>query len=325
MPGISRRTYEISVQDHRLQYLSLCARHGSMRAAADYLGVAASSISRQIKLLERALSIDLVEKGSYKVQLTEAGQMLIEYYERRIIEHQELLAGLAELRSTRTSTIRIVVAQGLLAVRFLKAFAAVSTKFPDINIEMKAADGEEAERLLLNDGAQLGLLFDTEQDVRLKLLATSRQPFSLFMSDKHPLARETAIWPVQISGERLVLPDASSRLLEIIHSVFTERGLPLNIVLKSPSIQVILDSVAQGMGVTMLPHILGQPLAGVSGIVERPILSDELSDIRLHLVSRAGKRMTPASLALQNALIREIQQLDERLPPPEAAQSEHGQ
>jgi len=282
-----------------------------MRAAADYLGVAASSISRQIKLLERALSIDLVEKGSYKVQLTEAGQLLIEYYERRVVEHQELLARLAELRSTRTSTIRIVVAQGLLAVRFLKAFAAVSTKFPDINIEMKAADGDEAERLLLNDGAQLGLLFDTEQDVRLKLLATSRQPLSLFMSDKHHLARETAVWPVQISGERLVLPEASSRLLEIIRSVFTERGLPLNIVLKSPSIQVILDSVAQDLGVTMLPRILGQPLAGVAGIVERPILSDELSDIRLHLVSRAGRRMTPAGLALQNALVREMRRLDE--------------
>ncbi len=316
MPGISRRSYEISVQDHRLQYLSLSARQGSMRAAADYLGVAASSISRQIKLLERALSIDLVEKASYKVQLTEAGQLLIEYYERRVIEHQELLARLAELRSTRTSTIRIVVAQGLLAVRFLKAFAAVSSKFPDINIEMKAADGEEAERLLLNDGAQLGLLFDTEQDVRLKLLATSRQPFSLFMSEKHALARETAVWPVQISGERLVLPEANSRLLEIIHSVFTERGLPLNIVLKSPSIQVILDSVAQGMGVTMLPRILGQPLTGISGIVERPILSDELSDIRLHLVSRAGKRMTPAGLALQNALMREMHRLDEEQPAP---------
>nr|WP_047166345.1 LysR family transcriptional regulator [Sphingomonas sp. Y57] len=311
MPGISRRTYEISVQDHRLQYLSLSARHGSMRAAADYLGVAASSISRQIKLLERALSIDLVEKGSYKVQLTEAGQLLIEYYERRVVEHQELLARLAELRSTRTSTIRIVVAQGLLAVRFLKAFATVSTKFPDINIEMKAADGDEAERLVLNDGAQLGLLFDTAQDVRLKLLATSRQPFSLFMSEKHPLAREEVIWPVQISGERLVMPDAGSRLLEIIHSVFTERGLPLNIVMKSPSIQVILDSVAQGMGVAMLPRILGQPAASIGGIVERPILSDELSDIRLHLVSRAGRRMTPAALALQNALVREMNRLDE--------------
>jgi len=130
------------------------------------------------------------------------------------------------------------------------------------------------------------------------------------MPEGHPLARGKSIWPVQISCERLVLPDASSRLLEIIHSVFTERGLPLNIVLKSPSIQVILECVAQGMGVTMLPRILGQPLAKLAGIVERPILSDELSDIRLHLVSRAGKRMTPAGLALQNALVREIRRLD---------------
>lgn len=311
MPGISRRTYEISVQDHRLQYLSLSARHGSMRAAADYLGVAASSISRQIKLLERALSIDLVVKGSYKVQLTEAGQLLIEYYERRAVEHQELMARLAELRSTRTSTIRIVIAQGLLAARFLKTFAAVCSKFPDINIEMKAADGDEAQSLVLNDGAQLALLFDTAQDVRLKVLATTRQPISLLMPETHVLAREKAILPEQIAGERLVLPDASSRLLEIIHSVFAERGLPLNIVIKSPSIQLILDSVAQGIGVTMLPRILGNPVESLGGVVERPILCEELSEIHLHLVSRAGRRMDPAALALQNALVRAMRNLDE--------------
>lgn len=282
-----------------------------MRAAADYLGVAASSISRQIKLLERALSIDLVVKGSYKVQLTEAGQLLIEYYERRAVEHQELMARLAELRSTRTSTIRIVIAQGLLAARFLKTFAAVCSKFPDINIEMKAADGDEAQSLVLNDGAQLALLFDTAQDVRLKVLATTRQPISLLMPETHVLAREKAILPEQIAGERLVLPDASSRLLEIIHSVFAERGLPLNIVIKSPSIQLILDSVAQGIGVTMLPRILGNPVESLGGVVERPILCEELSEIHLHLVSRAGRRMDPAALALQNALVRAMRNLDE--------------
>ncbi|WP_239018147.1 LysR family transcriptional regulator [Sphingomonas flavalba] len=202
MPGVSRRTYEISVQDHRLQYLSLCARHGSMRAAADYLGVAASSISRQIKLLERVLSIDLVVKGSYKVQLTEAGQLLVEYYDRRVVEHQELMVRLADLRSTRSSTIRVVVAQGLLAGRFLKAFAAVCGRFPDINIEMRTVDGDEAQNLVLNDSAQFGLLFDTAQDVPLKILATTRQPFSLFVPESHALAREKAILPAQISGQR---------------------------------------------------------------------------------------------------------------------------
>lgn len=310
MPGVSRRTYEISVQDHRLQYLSLCARHGSMRAAADYLGVAASSISRQIKLLERVLSIDLVVKGSYKVQLTEAGQLLVEYYDRRVVEHQELMVRLADLRSTRSSTIRVVVAQGLLAGRFLKAFAAVCGRFPDINIEMRTVDGDEAQNLVLNDSAQFGLLFDTAQDVPLKILATTRQPFSLFVPESHALAREKAILPAQISGQRLVLPDAGSRLLEIIHSVFMERGLPLNIVMKSPSVHVILDSVAQGLGVTMLPRVLGRPAGNFAGVVERPILCDELSDIHLHLVSRAGRRMTPAALALQNALVRAMQRLD---------------
>ena len=160
---------------------------------------------------------------------------------------------------------------------------------------------------MLNDGAHFGMLFDTAEEGPLKLLASARQPLELFMPETYPLAREEAIWPAQIASQRLVLPEANSRLLEIIHSVFTERGLPLNVVMKSSSLQLVLESVAQGTGLSILPQIFGNPSERPCGIVARPILCDEFSDIHFHFFSRSGRRMNPAALALQNAIVREVQ------------------
>ncbi|WP_144097488.1 LysR family transcriptional regulator [Croceicoccus sediminis] len=307
MPGVSR-AYEINVQDHRLHYLSLSARHGSMRAAADYLNVAPSTISRQIKLLERALSIALVEPGSHKMVLTEAGTMLCDYYENRMAEHEELLTGLASLRNVRNQTIRIVAAEGLMAAPLLPAIAKISEKHPDASIELMSAEYNAAHRLILNDTAHFGLLLDSPEDARLRVHAASRQPFVALMPRDHPLASETAITPEMLAEHRLLTPLTSSRVFEIVQSVFSGRGLSLNIALKSSSMQIILKGVESGLGVAVLPSIFAAQ-GNKDEIVSRELVCDELRDISLLLVSRVGRKLEPGALDMRTALVRAIRKL----------------
>lgn len=307
MPGVSR-AYEINVQDHRLHYLSLSARHGSMRAAADYLNVAPSTISRQIKLLERALSIALVEPGSHKMVLTEAGTMLCDYYENRMAEHEELLTGLASLRNVRNQTIRIVAAEGLMAAPLLPAIAKISEKHPDASIELMSAEYNAAHRLILNDTAHFGLLLDSPEDARLRVHAASRQPFVALMARNHPLAGEAAITPEMLAEHRLLTPLTSSRVFEIVQSVFSGRGLSLNIALKSSSMQIILKGVESGLGVAVLPSIFAAQ-GNKHEIVSHELVCDELRDISLLLVSRVGRKLEPGALDMRTALVRAIRKL----------------
>jgi LysR family transcriptional activator of glutamate synthase operon len=79
------------------------------------------------------------------------------------------------------------------------------------------------------------------------------------------------------------------------------------VVMKSSSLQLVLESVAQGTGISILPQIFGNPAERPRGIVARPILCDEFSDIHFHFFSRSGRRMNPSALALQSAIVREVQ------------------
>lgn len=307
MPGVSG-VYEINVQVHRLHYLSLSARHGSMRGAADYLGVAPSTISRQIKLLERALSIPLVQPGSHKMVLTEAGTMLCDYHDRRMAEHDELLAGLAALRNVRTQTVRLVAAEGLMAAPFLPVIAKISEKHEQASIELMSAESNAAHRLILSDAAHFGLLLDMPEDARLRVHARVRQPFVVLMARDHPLSAFTQITPEMAVEHKLLMPLATSRLFEIIQAAFSARGLSLNIALKSSSMQLILSGVESGLGAALLPAIFA-PRVDDTGIVVRQLHCEELQDISLMLVSRVGRKLEPAALDLRSALVRAVRKL----------------
>jgi hypothetical protein len=72
-----------NLTDSRIVYFFEAVRCGTIRAAADYLNVAPSAVSRQIGLLEKELDAALVERHARGVKTTEAGQCVIEYFREK--------------------------------------------------------------------------------------------------------------------------------------------------------------------------------------------------------------------------------------------------
>lgn len=80
----------------RLQYFVAVARERNFTRAAERLHVAQPALSRQVKLLERELGVELLHRTTHEFELTEAGEFLLE-------RGPALLAASDELwRSVRT-------------------------------------------------------------------------------------------------------------------------------------------------------------------------------------------------------------------------------
>ena len=70
----------------QLQYFAAIARLGGFRRAAEDLGVSQSTLSEQIKLLEREVRVSLFDRDSRNVTLTEPGHALLERADRILFE-----------------------------------------------------------------------------------------------------------------------------------------------------------------------------------------------------------------------------------------------
>lgn len=301
MPGI-KRIHEISVQDHRLRYLSLAAQQGSMRAAADLLGIAPSSISRQIGQLERDLKIDLVEKGSHKIRLTEAGQLLITFHETRVAEHRDLLERLSELRNTSSDTVRVASGEGLLTPAMMASLVGVARQHPQAALDMTIAPSSEVQQLVLSDAAEIGVVFETSDHVRLRVRSSISQPIQLLVRPDSPLADQTVVSLAEVARERLLMPGAAHRLSEIVHSVLRDHGFSVDAVIVSNSLGPILDGVRAGLGVALLPSILASRYISDGHLVARPVDCPDFAGTGVHIVSRIGRQLSLPAVSLLSAL-----------------------
>ncbi|NKC52356.1 LysR family transcriptional regulator [Ochrobactrum cytisi] len=123
----------MTIDDRRVRFLFQAWRSGSMRAAADVLEVAPSSISRQIAQLEREVGNRLIEHGQREIRLTEAGQAVIEYYRTRQACVEALRGQLLDISTARSGQMQLALGEGFLGKRFTTRLMALWMPGRDLN------------------------------------------------------------------------------------------------------------------------------------------------------------------------------------------------
>lgn len=117
-------------------WLETVIDHGGLKPASERLHRTPSTISHAIKQLERRIGVRLVETRARRIQLTEAGSILLEHM-RPLIRELEGVEGVVEqFRDGGTSVIRLAVDQVYPHVRLMRALEQFSNDYPHTRIEL---------------------------------------------------------------------------------------------------------------------------------------------------------------------------------------------
>jgi len=296
------------VQELNLRYLYEAAKLGSMRAAADSLGVAVSSVSRQISQLEEDLGLALIEHGRRNIKLTQTGELLIEHYSDQLRLNEAFEAKLSDIRGLRTGRIQLAIGEGFIGQPLSNMLARFNAKHPGlfINVHMSASSNEVVS-LVAADDAHLGLVFQSSDDPRIRVLASVRQPLCAVMKIDHPLAAHKLLKLQDLETHRLCLPGSSFRTRQLLQIAEADEGVSLQPSLTSNSLTLLKSLLNVSEFVTVMP------LLAVSKEIENgqfaavPIDSPALHEASVQLISRLGRRLPPAPLRMISALTTYLQ------------------
>lgn len=114
--------------------------HGGFAPAARRLGVAPSSLTRQVNALEESLGTLLMNRSTRTVSLTEAG---VQYYEdsRRILEELDTADRAAsELAGPPSGLLRVTMPVAFGSLHVAPALPAFFRQFPGIRLEIRLTD-----------------------------------------------------------------------------------------------------------------------------------------------------------------------------------------
>ncbi len=289
-----------------LSYLHEAASLGSMRLASDRLGVAVSTISRQIAQLEREFGLPLFERGRRTIQLTAAGRIAVEFHRSRVADLEALFNRLRELQDSRVGEVTLAVGEGFLGKVFSEAIGEFQRQYPGVIVTLLTGSSSDVMELVAEDAAHIGLAFNPEIHPRVRSRASVSQPLMLICSPDHPAAREREISFADLSRYQLGLPPRGYRIREALEEALSREHVRLQIQLVSASIQGLRGAAHYGGLPTLLP-----PIALLSDLEDEELVAlpirGQLTDTRIELIHRLGRRLDGAPgrlLALLDAKVR---------------------
>ena len=293
------------VQDRRILYFFEAVKLGSVRAAADYLDVAPSAVSRQIAQLEQELGSPLLERHRRGVKPTEAGDRVLHYYRQRLSQQEVLLDSLQALRGLQSGSVVLAAGEG-----FIDGLAAPLSRFselyPRIDLQVNVCGTNEVIRQVVEDEAHLGLVFNPPGDPKIRSHAHTQQPVCVAVSPDHPLAKETAPLPLKgLDNYRLALPEVSYGIRQIVTLAEHRLGITLKPTLTCGTF-AMLKRLSMYGGVTLMPTFVMEEEIRSGHLVALALQSEVFSSPETHLISRLGRQLSAGASRLLSMLLQDM-------------------
>lgn len=238
-----------------LRYFIAVAEEQSFTRAAEKLFIAQPPLSKQIKDLEYELGVELFERGSRPLKMTQAGHF---FYKKSI----KILENINEIKN---ETHRIGAIQrdfrfgfdaSLLFGLLPKIVNSYRQAHPHLNIKLIEGDTSEQSSLLKEGKLDIGVIRVKANDPDIRNVLLREEPLVLAVYKDHPLSICTeGVDLNEITNEIIFLyPNKNeNNFSDFIIDIFTENNLNLSKPSFVRDIQLAMGLVAAGEGVTIIP------------------------------------------------------------------------
>jgi DNA-binding transcriptional LysR family regulator len=247
------------VELRHLVALEAVGRLRSFGAAARELGYTQSAVSQQVAQLEKVVGQKLVDRpgGPRRVDLTDAGRLLLRHADAIVAQIDAAQADLAALAEGAAGPLRVGIYQSVGARILPALLRRFREAWPRVEVQVL----EEIDPNDLLRGLEHGELDLTFADLPLpegpfESEEVLRDPYVLIVSQGSELAgRESAPSLRELSGVPLIGWRSTGE-----PEVYLRGRVPeLNIVFRTDDNGTLLGLVAEGLGVAVVPRLVVNP------------------------------------------------------------------
>jgi LysR family hydrogen peroxide-inducible transcriptional activator len=238
----------------QLRYLVALARHRHFGRAAADCAVTQPALSVQIRELEKEFGVDLVERRPNEIVLTEIGAEAAERAERILAAVHDLV-DFARHRDLLTGQLKLGIIPTLAPYVLPRLLPGLQKRYPQLRLEVR----ETQTRMLLDelaggdlDCAMLALPADGAD---LETLRLFDDPFLLALPAVEEPDLNVPIALDDVDQRRLILLEEGHCLRDqaLAFCAANRRDQPAR--LGATSLSTVMQMVANGYGVTLLPQV----------------------------------------------------------------------
>jgi DNA-binding transcriptional LysR family regulator len=240
----------------RLIYFCTIVEQGQISRAARALNISQPPLSQRLKELEDELGVQLILREGHTWQVTESGRVLYERARMVLDSLTEIPAEVKNAADGYSGRVAIGISTTCMS-KFMAIVPTLAQRFPRLQVRLYVSDSTSLERHIKTRDLDFAvLLLPTREDsFTLRLLPADN--FSVvFQEGLAPRVPALAIRIEDLRDVPLLLTRRweGGGTYEHLVKTFQKQGIAPRILMDSPDIRVLLNSLEAGMvGAALLP------------------------------------------------------------------------
>ncbi|MGR8920261.1 MAG: LysR substrate-binding domain-containing protein [Gammaproteobacteria bacterium] len=240
-----------------LRYVVAAARHRHFGRAAESCFVSQPTLSVGIRKLEEELGVRLFERTRSDVIITPIGEQIVAQAEAVLQAAEDIRQTAAAAADPLGGELRLGVIYTIGPYLVPQLIPALRELAPELTLLVQENFTDRLVEQLRRGDIDCAVMSPPIRDTQLIQRALYEEPFKVVVPADHPLAKRKRIKPSQLDDERLLLLGAGNcfrdQVVGVCPACLGPASGELQRTLEGSSLNTIVQMVATGVGVTIVP------------------------------------------------------------------------
>jgi DNA-binding transcriptional LysR family regulator len=278
------------------------ARARSFTQAAAALNMSQPTLTVQIRRLEQALNMRLLDRTSRSVELTRIGRELLPVLERNVQDLDAVLADVRDLAAEKRGIVRIAVLPSFAAGPLPEAIQTFRATRPGVSFHVHDVIAGRGLDLVRSEEVDLAILGGKMTASDIEILAQMPERLVVVHPAKHPVGRMTSVSAEILAGLPLVLMHPDTSVRAVTDAAFARAGTSVTPAAEATYMMTAVAMVRAGLGLAILPETAREVRAEAGLGTTR--IDDPAFERPVVLVKKADRTLPPASASFARVLER---------------------
>lgn len=287
----------------QIQYFLEVVQSGNFSAAAENLYTTQSSVSKNIKSLEKELDVQLFDRSKRQIQLTEAGRLILNDARAIARGYQQLLHTVSSYQMQNQDILTIAGIPVMAQYDITGMLSDFQTAFPNIKLQIEEAETTYICSKLKNKECDFIFTRKEYLDSSFMSLPVFNDRLAAVLPCNHPLNKKKQISVSELRNENLLLLSKSTLQYDKITHICRQRGFEPRVVYTGTHMDTILDLVSRNHGISLLMQHAAQRLHH-PGVVIIPLKEEFTSTFTL--ACNDYRHLSPAGKSFWNYISGQV-------------------
>jgi LysR family transcriptional regulator, hydrogen peroxide-inducible genes activator len=239
----------------QLRYLQALGRYRHFGRAAEACAITQPALSMQIRELEKELEVELVERRPGDAALTEIGVLVAKRGDEVLAAARDLVDFARHRDRLLKGQLKLGVIPTLAPYVLPKLLPLLHVRHPDLVLKLRETQtGSLIEELVAGDLHAVMLALPAP-GVDIEVIRLFEDPFVLAAPADDPYPPTARVRAEQVDQSRLILLEEGHCLRDQALAFWSTANSNLPLSLGAASLATIMQMVAHGHGVTLLPQV----------------------------------------------------------------------